>query len=85
MATLFEVAEEISRKTGVKTEEALTVLNALGDSAVAVMRRNGNRLHIPKLGTFKIEKPGNGKRKLDLTFSPSIGIRKYKLQEMQEV
>ena len=80
MATLFEVAEEISRKTGVKTEEAFTVLNALGSSAIAVMKEKGNRLHIPNLGTFKIEKLPR-KRKPTLTFIPSTVIRKQTVLE----
>jgi len=80
MATLIEVATEISKRTGIKTEEVFTVLNQLGDSAVEVMKQKGNRLHIPKLGTFKIEKLPR-KRKPTLTFIPSTVVRKYNLQE----
>ena len=84
MATLFELSEEISKKTGVETEKVKDVLYALGDGIIAAMKRDGlseYRIHIPYLGIFKIEKLPK-KRKPQLVFYPSKAFEKYKIQEL---
>lgn len=81
MATMHDLAVEISKRTGIDTDTVKQVLRELGDSALEVMKKHENRLHIPQLGVFEIEKLPR-KRKPTLIFKPSIAVRKYKLQEV---
>ena len=81
MAIMHDLAVEISKRTGIDTDTVKQVLRELGDSALEVMKKSENRLHIPQLGVFEIEKLPR-KRKPTLIFKPSLAVSKYKLQEV---
>ena len=84
MATLFELAQEISKKTGVKVEDVKAVLYALGDGVIEAMKKDpfsDYRLQIPKFGVFKIEKLPS-KRKAQLVFYPAPAIQDYKIKQI---
>ncbi len=59
MATMYEVAKEIEKETGVNVQTVMTVLKALGDAVLKTIESDPYqeaRVHIPGFGVLKIEK-----------------------------
>jgi len=78
MATLYEVAKEIEKETGIDHHTIMVVLKSLGNAVVKAMQedRFEKRVQIPGLGILKIEKESR-KKHPSVIYYPSPAIKNY--------